>query len=197
MEFSIWHEFQDQGVTVLGISSQPIGTIQQFIEDQGITFPVLHDINNTYSHYNLQGGQSPFPRDFIIDTEQIIRFANNEYDPGTMITVIEQLLGDSVSITEDDGSVLPLSPTITAAYPNPFNANITIRYSVVSGKRSTGTTLRVYDVAGRLVEELASSSKMTGEYEVTWNARNVSSGIYIIRLEGETGAASRKVVLLK
>ncbi|MFQ6609000.1 MAG: peroxiredoxin family protein, partial [Fidelibacterota bacterium] len=54
MEFSIWQEFQDQGVTVLGISNQPISTIQQFIEDQGITFPVLQDINNTYTHYNLQ-----------------------------------------------------------------------------------------------------------------------------------------------
>jgi hypothetical protein len=92
MELSIWQEFIDQDFIVLGISNQSIPEIQQFIEDQGITFPVLHDDANVYHDYNLPGGQSPYPRDFVVDQQGILQYASAEYDPGSMIMIIESLL---------------------------------------------------------------------------------------------------------
>jgi hypothetical protein len=92
MEISIWREYQDEEFIVLGISSERIADIQDFIEDQGITFPVLHDPIFLYYEYNLPGGQSPYPRDFVVDRDGIIQYANPEFDPGGMIQVIESLL---------------------------------------------------------------------------------------------------------
>ncbi|MCK5346964.1 MAG: redoxin domain-containing protein, partial [Candidatus Heimdallarchaeota archaeon] len=102
MEVSIWQEFKDRGLQVIGISNEPESTILKFIEDQGITFPVLRDMTGTYSKYNIPGGQSPYPRDFIIDKHGVIQFAKTEYDPGSMITIIDELLLDNstVSVTE-------------------------------------------------------------------------------------------------
>lgn len=55
---------------MIGISNEPVSTITKFIEDQGITFPVLHDVAGIYSKYNIPGGQSPYPRDFIMDKKR-------------------------------------------------------------------------------------------------------------------------------
>tara|TARA_B100000315_G_C14595477_1_gene598847 strand:- start:14280 stop:15620 length:1341 start_codon:yes stop_codon:yes gene_type:complete len=90
---------------VLGISSHSINTLEDFIEDQGITFPVLHDNNGVYGQYNITGGQSPYPRDFIIDQSGIIQYADTEYDPGTMINVIESLFVNEIAIeaNHDEG----------------------------------------------------------------------------------------------
>ncbi len=80
---------------VLGISNQSIPDLQSFIQDQGITFPVLHDVSGVYGDYNLPGGQSPYPRDFIVDQQGTLQYANTEYDPGTMTMIIESLLAPS------------------------------------------------------------------------------------------------------
>ena len=86
-------------------------------------------------------------------------------------------------------------------YPNPFNPSTTIRYTVgVPGR----VTLRIYDVAGRLVRTLVDQrhSAVTTWYAVNWDGRNdtgapVSSGIYFYRLEATRFSETRKMVLLR
>ncbi|NQU05625.1 MAG: T9SS type A sorting domain-containing protein [Calditrichaeota bacterium] len=78
------------------------------------------------------------------------------------------------------------------ATPNPFNNSITISYQVpVSGSVKLG----VYDIQGRLVEQLTKLNKSSGTYNTTWNCNN--SGIYLLLMQTEDKQVVKKVVCIK
>ncbi len=89
------------------------------------------------------------------------------------------------------------------ARPNPFNPLTTIEYSLSSPGR---VSVRVYDLAGRIVRTLADRGGEAGEHEVVWDGttdvgKRAASGVYFVRMEmtGPRGSyrATRKLVLLK
>ena len=57
--------------------------------------------------------------------------------------------------------------------------------------------LTVYDVTGRLVEQLVSDVKPAGEHFVEWTGVNAASGVYFYRLEAGTITETRKMMLVK
>jgi hypothetical protein len=79
-------------------------------------------------------------------------------------------------------------------YPNPFNPSTKISWqSPVSGHQA----LKIYDVLGNEVETLVNEEKPAGNYEVDFNATQLSSGIYFYRLQAGYYNASRKMILIK
>jgi hypothetical protein len=89
------------------------------------------------------------------------------------------------------------------ARPNPFNPTTTIEYSVAVPSR---VTLRVFDVAGRVVRTLVDAHVAAGRRTATWDGatdlgERAASGVYFVRMEtvGERGGftATRKLALLK
>ena len=84
-------------------------------------------------------------------------------------------------------------------YPNPFNPQTTIPFSLERGAR---TSLSVYNAAGQRVRVLLDEYRPAGQHDVRWDgrddlARPVSSGVYFVRLAAEGVSATRKIVLLK
>ena len=79
-------------------------------------------------------------------------------------------------------------------YPNPFNNLTKIRYNLAS---SADMTLRVYDLAGRLIETLHEGHMKGGEHTAIWNADNIASGIYICRLEAGGISDYMKMVMIR
>ncbi len=79
-------------------------------------------------------------------------------------------------------------------YPNPFNPTTTIRYSIDT-KRTV--SLRIYDIAGRLVEKLSNRIMEPGEYNIQWNASNYASGIYFLELVSSDQRHVEKLILMK
>jgi flagellar hook assembly protein FlgD len=57
--------------------------------------------------------------------------------------------------------------------------------------------LSVYDVMGRLVDIVSEGTKAAGNHTFTWNATNLASGMYLLRLETEGQVMVRKMALLK
>jgi hypothetical protein len=83
---------------------------------------------------------------------------------------------------------------LNQAYPNPFNPSTSISLHMpMKGNVSVG----VYDLNGRLVQTLLSGVQSEGDYNITWNAANQSSGMYLIRATMEKQTAIQKVLLLK
>ncbi len=85
-------------------------------------------------------------------------------------------------------------------YPNPFskgsggNPTTTIKYEIPE----TGfVTLKIYDVLGREVATLVNAKREAGRYEAEFNAKGLSSGIYIYRIQAGTFVESKKMILLK
>jgi len=180
---------------VIGISNEPIATIQDFIEDQGITFPVLHDNSGVYSSYNLPGSSSPYPRDFILDANGVVRLAKHEYEPGVMISLIESLLGNTTGIIETETPLNPQSPVLLSIYPNPFNPDAKIRIDL---KEKVQVSLSVLDVRGRVVDQLMRNERLAaGHHLVTLDGRDLSSGVYIVLLETAEEQWLQKIIKLK
>ena len=193
----MWQEYKNQGLQVVGISNEPLQTIENFIADQGITFPVLRDVAGVYSAYNIPGGQSPFPRDFIIDQNGILRMTKTEYDPGTMINIIEQLLSPEVTTDEETLSKkFQLHPN----YPNPFNSATTLQFQL---ETASFIRLDIVDLLGSVVATLAENEYLKdGSFNFRWDALNqngeaLPSGVYIARLRSGENIQIQKMILLK
>jgi flagellar hook assembly protein FlgD len=83
---------------------------------------------------------------------------------------------------------------IKGVYPNPFNPETTISY--ILGEESF-VELSVYNIKGQMVKVLVNEQQQQGEYRVSWNAENQSSGVYYIRMQSENGIELQKTVLIK
>ena len=98
---------------------------------------------------------------------------------------------------EDETIALKLQPidyVLFQNYPNPFNPTTTIRYSI---PQSSNIVIKVFDILGKKIETLVNTLKPAGNYEVTWNAVNLPSGIYFYQLRAGSFTDTKKMVLLK
>ena len=91
---------------------------------------------------------------------------------------------------------LPRAFALLQNYPNPFNPTTTIQFTVPVGTYAR-TSMRVYDVLGREVAVLVDEIKSPGSYEMTWDARGHSSGVYLYKLESGSFISVRKMVVLR
>lgn len=91
-------------------------------------------------------------------------------------------------------SQVPTEFRLLGNYPNPFNPSTRIAFDIPA---QTRTTLRVFDVAGRLVSTLASGVYEAGNHEVTFDAEALPSGVYFAQLQTAEQSQMIKMVLLK
>ena len=106
--------------------------------------------------------------------------------------------------TEPDTSRLPVgfipgyhAPSkygLQVPYPNPFNSSTTISYEVPVMER---VYIALYNLLGRRVSTLQDHTVAAGVHEVVWNAGDLPSGIYFVRMQAGEFVQTRKVVLLK
>jgi hypothetical protein len=124
----------------------------------------------------------------------VVTAVSNDYGVNPLLIVVEGPTGT------DPPADIPPVYFLANNYPNPFNPVTTITYGI-DGR--TPVTLRIYDVAGRLVRTLVNAVQEPGNrYTVTWDGRNafgrnVSSGIYFCRLTTGARTSTRKMVLLR
>ncbi len=79
-------------------------------------------------------------------------------------------------------------------YPNPFNPTTTIAYQIpVAGM----VTLKVVDILGREVTTLVNEYKNIGKYNITFDASNLTSGIYIYQIKAGNFTKANKMILVK
>ena len=103
--------------------------------------------------------------------------------------------GKSVSTGADKLSVgIPGAFYLEPCYPNPFNTEVTIRYDV---PQRSEVKLLMYSVLGRQVATLVEQGMDAGYHRAIWNAGDLPSGIYFVRMEAGNFVQTRKVVLLK
>ena len=79
-------------------------------------------------------------------------------------------------------------------YPNPFNPLTIISYDIPIDSE---IELSIYDLQGRLIEELIYGYVEKGSYEIHWNPVNISSGVYFIRMITPINTITRKLIFMK
>ena len=124
---------------------------------------------------------------------------------GKLTTTLPPDILTSLNSHEEDEDNLPTEYALYQNYPNPFNPSTTIKYSLPrhNGQASIGNEifrsvqLKVYDVLGQAVTTLVNQKQSVGNYEVSFNANNLSSGIYFYQIKTENFVYTKKMLLLE
>jgi hypothetical protein len=90
---------------------------------------------------------------------------------------------------------MPLQFFLDQNYPNPFNPTTTIGFTL---QKSGHTTLKVYDAIGREVAVLVNEMLVSGvHHNRIFEAHNLSSGMYFVRLQSGNNSQVRKLIVSK
>ena len=130
---------------------------------------------------------------------------SNKSDAVQAVSLFYRVWDESANIVEsghiklDIESMLPDEFSLQQNFPNPFNPNTTIRYTL---PKQTKVSLDIYNIRGELVNTLISKSQEAGYYQLIWNGTNehgktVSAGMYLYRISTSAFTATKKMVLLK
>ena len=103
---------------------------------------------------------------------------------------------DSIKIITgvENDSEIPIHFSLYQNYPNPFNPVTTIKFAVPISEK---VTLAVYDILSRKVKTLYNEIAPAGINSVKFDAGNLSSGVYIYRLQAGSFVTSKKLIVLK
>ena len=82
-------------------------------------------------------------------------------------------------------------------YPNPFNPTTTINYSIPDISSLQNVQLKVYNILGKEVATLVNKEQSPGNYKVSFNANNLTSGIYYYKLSTNNFTDVKQMILLK
>ena len=93
-----------------------------------------------------------------------------------------------------NSSQLPLVYSLKNAYPNPFNSQCIISFTL---PERAEVALDVYNILGQRVRRLMNEEKAAGAYSIGFNAENLSSGVYFYKLTAGTYSSTKAVVLIK
>ena len=126
--------------------------------------------------------------DFILVLHDTLRFEINSVTE--LITVVSR-----------DESIVPQEYHLGQNFPNPFNPSTEIRFQIseVRGQKSEviRVTLKIYDLLGQEVAMLVNEEMNPGNYQVTWDAAGLPSGVYFYRLIAGSFAETKRLILLR
>ncbi|MCH7773257.1 MAG: T9SS type A sorting domain-containing protein [Bacteroidetes bacterium] len=114
---------------------------------------------------------------------------------------------DDITDVNDDYSV-PVEFDLFQNYPNPFNPSTKIRFTIPTsplnpspyqgeGQRERLVTLKVFDILGNEIITLINKELPAGEYDFTFDASELSSGIYFYKLKAGSFIVTKKMVLIR
>jgi hypothetical protein len=92
------------------------------------------------------------------------------------------------------GENLPQEFALSGNHPNPFNASTVIQYEL---PRTAHVRLELYNLFGQKVATLVDSEQQAGYKSVTWDASEVSSGLYFYKLTAGDFSETKRMILVK
>ncbi len=100
---------------------------------------------------------------------------------------------------EDENALNPVITELIGNYPNPFNPDTKISFSLAT---SDNVRLDIFNTKGQKIRTLVDSEMEAGYHTVIWDGRNdnkteVGSGIYFYRMESDTYSTTRKMIMIK
>ncbi len=146
---------------------------------------------NTITGNNISGN---------IDQSVTRKVDNNKWDLHTVVsgspTTLYSPGWDASPLTEvrDEHGKIPSKFTLWQNYPNPFNPSTVIRFDL---PKAGNVVLNIYDILGRRVAQLINKKLRAGNYKFTWNASNLSTGVYLYQLKVNNRIITKKMLLLK
>jgi hypothetical protein len=103
------------------------------------------------------------------------------------------------SPTANEDAYVPITATRISNYPNPFNPMTNISFSL---SKDSKVNVQIYNIKGQSIKSLLSNNLKSGSHSLKWDGtdnegKQVTSGIYLIKLQGEGFQKSHKITLMK
>jgi hypothetical protein len=164
------------------------------LEDSTIVSPSTYD--TLPSSYYLSGTR------FVLMNDGRIHMSgghsqtgyNTNFSPNQLTYIISPNYTKRVTGITSQTTTRTATFTLNQNYPNPFNPSTVIRYQLPV---TSNVNIKVYDIMGRDVATLVNEMKNAGNYEVTFNASLLASGVYFYRMSAGSFVSVKKLVLMK
>ncbi len=114
-------------------------------------------------------------------------FAGNEGEKSAPVSLL-------VSSVAQTGGQVPTEFALEQNYPNPFNPTTTIAFAI---PKAAHVTLEVYNAAGQKVATLVNRYLPAGNYQASWDAVGMASGVYFYKIQAGEFKATRKMMLVR
>ena len=116
-----------------------------------------------------------------------------------ILNTVEYFIPQPNAIDDQNGPEVPESPILVLGYPNPFNGMVNFEIQLADGNQYD---FSIFDINGRLVNEIYNGYLPPGAYKFRWNARNqadlaVASGIYIFLAKSNQFSQKLKIIYAK
>ncbi|WP_103665925.1 cellulase family glycosylhydrolase [Gracilimonas amylolytica] len=119
-------------------------------------------------------------------------YSNGDDKP--QMALLEPYLDGAVSTSLGNDETLPTEISLKQNYPNPFNPTTQITYSLTEPAE---VTLTIFNSLGQEVAQIINSRQAAGTYTVPFNGDNLTSGLYMYRLQTNAQTITRKMMLIK
>ncbi len=176
--------FQNTDITALAIDRRTsAGTLYAGTSDSGIF--ISQDGGESWSEFNNGLEIMNITRLVISSSEPIMLYAGTRFGGGWTLDITTH-----VEFVEKK----PLAFYLRQNYPNPFNPSTKIQFSV---PERVNVNLIVYNMLGQKVAQLAEGEVEGGTHEITFDASQLPSGVYIYRLQAGEFVESKKLIYIK
>ena len=149
---------------------------------------------------NIIGGESAsfvivYQPTTIDSHSGVIMINNNTDEP----VILLQITGSATNVSDDDIVNMPIATELRGNYPNPFNPETVIRFSVAL---ESIVLIDIYNIRGQKVRSLLNDFVNRGEHSVVWNGRDdsgsaVGSGVYFYRMITDDAVFVKRMMLMK
>ncbi len=167
--------------------------VEVYIDEETLSYLVGTGTSTTENYFRFGDGSEGSTLGGLYDW--IIWDVSGAYPPGQG-TPIPQVLLDTGTfpLIVMYASTPPDGFKLSQNYPNPFNPSTKITFSL---KTKGHTTLTVYNAMGQLVATLIDETIGTGTYYVTFDARDLPSGVYFYQIKSGEFTQVKKMILTK
>ena len=131
-----------------------------------------------------------------------LRWWNSESNEEMKLSPTKFIIGERLSYLADGVLVLEIEPVVSipheyflsATYPNPFNSSARIDYGL---PEAGFLSIKVYDIAGRIVFTLFDGRTAAGQHSAVWDATANVSGVYFIHMKAAEFSSVEKLLLVR
>lgn len=155
-------------------------------------YVTLDTLSNEYEYSEEVGVDTTYTLENILESNLYFWFIE-AVDTDGLVTRSEIGVFNIVSVNNENKNV-PTEYSLMQNYPNPFNPSTTISYSIPN---SDYVSLKIYDIIGNEITTLVNEQKESGNYQIQFNASNLSSGLYFYKIQAGSFNQVRKMLLIK
>jgi len=131
---------------------------------------------------------------FFMSLDPLTLNSDSGWVGSSSLSPLSQFIADKIVGVELTDNTVPQEYVLSQNYPNPFNPSTSINFSI---PKSGITTLKVFNILGQEVATLINKNLTAGSYTVDFDARDLSSGMYIYTIQNGDFEVSKKMMLLK